>query len=525
MSDPTIPNDSGHTTSTWMDVEVPSFDDAPVPEHTDVCVVGAGIAGLSVAYALAEQGVPVTVLDDGPIAGGESSRTTAHLSCALDDRFHTLEQRFGADGARLAAESHAAAIDSIERNTRELGIDCGFQRVDGYLFAPEASASHRLDRELAAAQRAGLPVTRVAHAPLPFDTGPCLRFPQQAEFHPVAYLRGLAQAIIERGGSIHTGVHVAGIAAGEPLTVQLTRGSALRARVVIDATNATITSMVKLPIRQSAYRTYVVAFDVPAGAVPHALFWDDADPYHYVRVATGPAGRELLIVGGEDHRTGQEDDSARRWTALEEWTRQRFPMAEGIAARWSGQIMEPADGLAYIGKSPDLDHVYIVTGDSGNGLTHGALAGLLLPDLLRGREHPWAKIYSPGRSALRGLGTLVREAASSTVQYSDWVKPGDVSSIDDIAPGHGALVRRGVHLIAAYRDEAGTCHLRSAKCPHLGGVVHWNTAERTWDCPCHGSRFDEYGRVINGPAIGDLEPAEGLEDKDVQPEKSPHRAA
>jgi glycine/D-amino acid oxidase-like deaminating enzyme/nitrite reductase/ring-hydroxylating ferredoxin subunit len=508
MRDRSIPNDSGHSISTWMDLEVPSFDGVEVPNHADVCVVGAGIAGLSVAYELAQQGVHVTVIDDGPIGGGETARTTAHLASALDDRFSLLEERFGADGARLAAESHAAAIDSIEANVRELGIDCQFRRVDGYLFVPPGGSLELLDRELEAARRAGLVVERTAQAPLPFDTGPCLRFANQGEIHPVAYIRGLAQAIVARGGHIHTGVHVAGLEKGDPIAVHLAGGSVLRANVVIDATNATISSMVKLPIRQAAYRSYVLAFDQTEGDVPHALYWDTADPYHYLRVARGEHGREILIAGGEDHRTGQDSDPAQHWARLEAWVRERFPDAGAVRARWSGQIMEPADGLAFIGKSPDLDHVFIVTGDSGNGMTHGALAGLLLPDLLRGREHPWERIYDPHRTRLRGLGTLIREAASSSVPYTDWLRRGDVGSIDDLGPGQGAVIRHGLHMIAAFRDEGGTCHQRSAKCPHLGGVVHWNGAEQTWDCPCHGSRFDALGRVLNGPAISDLEPVE-----------------
>jgi glycine/D-amino acid oxidase-like deaminating enzyme len=504
MRDRSIPNDSGHSISPWMELEVPSFDGVDLPNHADVVVVGAGMAGLSVAYALVEQGVKVTVIDDGPIAGGETSRTTAHLASALDDRFYKLEQRFGADGARLAAESHAAAIDSIEANVKELGIVCGFQRVDGYLFAHATGSLEELDRELAAARRAGLTVERTANALVPFDTGPCLRFAHQGEFHPIAYLRQLALAIVERGGHIHTGVHVDAIAPNNPVVVKIAGGHTIHAQAVVDATNATITSLVKVPIRQAAYRTYVIGLEVPHGYMPHALLWDTGDPYHYVRVTAGDAGKEVVLVGGEDHRTGQDSDPARHWTALETWARERLPEAGQVVARWSGQCQEPADGLAYIGRSPDLDHVFIVTGDSGNGITHGALAGLLIPDLIRGREHPWTKLYDPRRSRLRGLATLVREAASSSLPYTDWLKPGEVRSAEELAPGEGAVIRKGVHLIAAYRDEGGTCHLRSARCTHLNGVVHWNGAEQTWDFPCHGSRFDAHGRVIDGPAISDL---------------------
>jgi nitrite reductase/ring-hydroxylating ferredoxin subunit len=232
-----------------------------------------------------------------------------------------------------------------------------------------------------------------------------------------------------------------------------------------------------------------------------------------------------LLVGGEDHRTGHDHDPRRHWRALEDWTRERFAAAGAVTARWSGQCQEPPDGLAYIGPSPDLDHVFVVTGDSGNGLTHGAIAGLLLPDLIRGREHAWSRIYDPRRSHLRGVGTWLREAASSAIPYTDWIRPGDVRSPDELARGQGAVIRRGLHLIAAYRDDGGTCHLRSARCPHAGGVVHWNAAESTWDCPCHGSRFDPQGRVLDGPAIGDLpELDEPPREAPAQPAQDVHSA-
>jgi glycine/D-amino acid oxidase-like deaminating enzyme/nitrite reductase/ring-hydroxylating ferredoxin subunit len=511
MRDRTIPNDSGHTISPWMELAVPDFDGAELPEHVDVLVVGAGIAGIGVAHVLAQQGVHVHVVDHGPIGGGQTARTTAHLASAVDDRYYRLEDRYGADGARLAADSHAAAIDLIEANVRELAIDCGFRRVDGYLFAPAPGGLDVLEKELQAARRAGLDAHSVPGAPLPFDTGPCLRFANQAQFHPIAYLRGLASDLVARGGRIHTGIHVAGLSPGTPVTAHLAGDRTIKANVVIDATCMTISSMFKLPVRQAAYRTYCLAFDVPAGAIPHALYWDTLDPYHYLRVAEAAGGRELLIVGGEDHRTGQEHDPTARWMALEQWTRARFPDAGAIAARWSGQVMEPVGDLGLIGRSPDLDHVFVVTGDSGNGLTHGTIAALLLPDLIRGREHPWMRLYDPRRSTLRAFGAFLREAAGSTLPYAKWLERG--KSLDDLGTGEGAVIRRGVHLYAAYRDETGTCHVRNARCPHLNGVVEWNAAEQTWDCPCHGSRFEATGRVLNGPAVTDLEPAEATEKK------------
>jgi len=258
-----------------------------------------------------------------------------------------------------------------------------------------------------------------------------------------------------------------------------------------------------MQLRQAAYRTYVLAFAIDPGSIPHVLVWDTADPYHYLRVARSPYGGEVLIVGGNDHRTGHGDPQ-QAMADLEAWARGWVPGLGPIVSRWSGQIIEPVDHLAHIGRSPDLEHLYIATGDSGNGLTHGTIAGLLLPELMHGQAPAWARIYDPNRSHLHTPGNFVREAVQSSVPYTDWLRGGDVREIEDIPRGEGAIIRRGLHLYAVYNDESGRPHLRYATCPHLRGCVHWNAAEKTWDCPCHGSRFDRYGRVINGPATSDL---------------------
>ena len=507
---PTATHVPGHaTTPLWQAHDALPVYEGPVPTglETEVCVVGAGISGLSVAYALAREGRRVTVLDDGPIGGGETGRTSAHLSCALDDRFTHLESLFGAAGARIAADSHRAAIDAIEATVAQLQIACAFRRVDGYLFVPDAGAptelSPELARELDAATRAGLVVSDAERAPLPFDTGRSLRFAAQAEFEPVAYLRGLAAAIVAAGGRIYTGVRVDAIEGGDAPHVQLHDGSVIRANTIVDASNASITSRYDLPLRQAAYRSYVLGFDVGPGEVPHGLYWDTAEPYHYIRIANGDAGREVLLVGGADHRTGHGDPMA-AWDELEAWTRARFTNAGAVVSRWSGQVMEPADSLGYIGAARGLPNVFVISGDSGNGLTNGTIAGLLLPALIRGESHPWAELYAPIRSRHHGVGALLREAATSVAPYADWLERREVGSLAEITPGHGAILRHGAHLIAAYRDFNGGCSLRSARCPHLHAVVRWNPLERSWDCPAHGSRFDPCGGVVNSPSAHDL---------------------
>jgi len=476
----------------------------------DVCVVGAGIAGMTTAYMLALHGRSVVVIDDGAIGSGETHHTTAHLTNALDDRYYEIERLHGGRGARLAAKSHAAAIDTIEEIAGRENIECDFERVPGYLFVPPGESTDVLARELAAARRAGVDLEYVDHVPLHFhDFGPALRFAEQGQLHALKYLNGLATAVERLGGRIFGNTRATRIEGGERPAVETATGAQIRAAALVVATNTPVNDRVAMHTKQAAYRSYVVAARVPVRAIPHVLLWDTSDPYHYVRLqcANGDGSREFLIVGGEDHKTGQAVDFQARFAALEDWTRERFPMVEEFPLHWSGQIMEPADAMGYIGRNPGEDNVYIVTGDSGNGMTHGTLAGLLLTDLITGRENEWATLYDPSRKSLRAALTYARENLNVAAQYTDLVLPGDVASVEDIAPGDGAIVRRGLRQLAVYRDTLGALHEHSALCTHLGCVVSWNAAEQSWDCPCHGSRFDRLdGHVLNGPAITGLTP-------------------
>lgn len=502
---------SGTSASVWMATATPTeFAPTSASTQADVVVVGAGMSGLTTAYLLGREGQSVVVLDSGPIWSGETERTTAHLANAMDDRFVELERIHGPDGARLAAESHGAAIDRIERIVHEERIDCGFERVDGFLFAPSQGWSELLDAELAAAHRAGLTGAElVERAPLPaFNTGPAIRFPDQAQFHPTRYLNALANAILRDGGRIHDHTHVTAIQGGDQAHVRTSGGHTVHARSVVIATNSPVNDRIALHTKQAAYRTYVIGAVVSAGSIPQALYWDTADPYHYVRLTAGPGGEDLLIVGGEDHRTGQADDGGERHARLERWARERFPIQE-VTFRWSGQVLEPVDGLGFIGRNPmDEENVYVVTGDSGQGMTHGTLAGMILTDLIVGRENHWASLYDPSRaSGLREPREFGQDNANIALQYAKWLTAGEVEDESRIQPGTGAVIRRGLLKVAVYRDEQGRLHECSAICPHLGGIVSWNGAEKTWDCPVHGSRFDCYGKVINGPAARDLDAA------------------
>lgn len=502
-----LKSDEGKTISYWeADESLIEKNSLGKSFETDVCIIGGGISGLTTAYFLSKEGANVAVIDDGLIGGGESCRTTAHLSNAIDDRIYRIEKWHGKDKARLAVESHTRAIDEIERIIAAENIDCDFRRLDGYLIEAE-NGEDDLPEELEAAHRAGLTsVEFVDRAPIDdFDTGKCLRFPQQGQFHILKYLSGLTTAIEANGGRLFSNTRAIEWTGESNPAVKTANNDTVSAKSLVLATNYPIMS--KMFAKLPAYRTYAIGLKIPKGSVQAALFWDTADPYIYVRIQPGEDhDHDVLIVGGEDHRTGQEDDSKERFGRLFDWTNKRFPMAKEVAYEWSGQFLETHDGLAFLGRySENEPNVYLITGDSGMGMTHGTIGGMLVSDLILGRENPWTEVFRPSRLLTQSVTEAVPEIISSTVPYVDWLTGGDVSSVDEIKNGEGRIIREGVSKIAAYRDENGQLFQRSAVCTHMGCIVRFNSLEKTWDCPCHGSRFSIEGNPINTPAIAPLE--------------------
>ena len=507
---------SGENVSFWIDTtSIISYNTPNQDIKTEVLIIGGGIAGLTTAYKLLKAGKKVVLVEDGFIGSGESGRTTAHLTCALDDRYYYLENKFGEEAAKLAAESHAAAIDEIEKIVTDLNIDCAFKRVNGYLFLHESDKEENLDKELQATQKAGLRTTILKGIPALANAEKqrCLAFSNQAQFHILHYLKGLAKAVDSLGGIIYTEAHA------ENITKKGAKvnGYTFSAEHIVVATNTPINDVVTMHTKQHAYRTYVIAGKIPKGQLPYSLWWDTGDqeskwvsqPYHYVRVENYNEKYDLLISGGEDHKTGQADEEGipetSRYDRLEAWTRNYFPMLENdLTYRWSGQVIEPVDSLGFMGKNPGDDRIYIITGDSGNGMTHSTIGAMIICDSIMGNKNKWEDLYNPSRISLNTAKDFVKEATNMASQYLDWISGSDLKNTSDLPPGEGSILSSGLKKIAVYRDYDNSLKAFSAVCPHLGCIVQWNGDEKSFDCPCHGSRFTTDGTVINGPAQSDL---------------------
>jgi glycine/D-amino acid oxidase-like deaminating enzyme/nitrite reductase/ring-hydroxylating ferredoxin subunit len=474
--------------------------------EVDVCVVGGGITGLTAARLAQRDGRSVVVVDAGRIAAQDSGHTTAHLTEMLDHGYATLRTHFGATGALMAAVSSRVAIETIERIAAEERIACRLSRVTGWRWADSEDELDDLREELDAMQQSGLRASFARETPLPWRVAGAIRVEEQAQFHPREYLLGLADGVAGAGGLLFEGTRAVKIEEGERCAVVTERG-VVRCRHVVVATHHPVSSKFALHTKIAPYRTYAVAARVPSLPRP-GLYYDSEDPYHYVRTQDTSSGT-FLVVGGEDHKVGHEDETHARFDALERWTRERFQGAE-IAYRWSGQVIEPADGLPFIGRAPLSSRVFVATGFSGTGMTFGTVAGIVIADEIAGRDNPFAKLYDATR--VKPLAQARRYVAENVdfpaTLAKDRVDRGQVASPADVPLGEGRLVRVGGKMVACHRTAAGELRAVSAVCTHLGCHVHWNGAERSWDCPCHGSRFDTAGRVLNGPAVRALEPVD-----------------
>jgi glycine/D-amino acid oxidase-like deaminating enzyme/nitrite reductase/ring-hydroxylating ferredoxin subunit len=499
------------TRSLWMSVAV--APDAPTLSHdanADVCIIGSGIAGLSIAYELVGAGLDVVVLDRGAIAGGMSARTSAHLTSMTDDTFKKLNGMRGVEGGKTFYQSHAAAISRIERIQADEGISCNFRRLNGYLFAAPDMTRQELDEEYESTREVGMPVKKQNGVPFAGEENSAtLVYPDQAAFHPLRYLKGIVDAMTKRGMRLYANSAVVSIEERDgAVTVITESGSKVSAGTVVVASNSPVSNLFDLHSKQAPYRTYVMAMTIPRDTIEDALYWDTLDPYHYVRLERGPGSTDYLLVGGADHKSGEADDAGARFDALEAWMRARLPDLGKVTHRWSGQVLDPIDYAAFSGRNPGNDHIFVHTGDSGQGLTHGVIGSLLIPRLILSGKGDWEEFYAPGRKTVSAVKNFIAENIAAVKSFADYVAPGELSSVDELKPGQGAIIREGLSKIAAYRDETGRLHRRSAVCTHLGCHIHWNSFEKCWDCPCHGSQFSIDGAVLNAPAIHPLEEIE-----------------
>jgi glycine/D-amino acid oxidase-like deaminating enzyme/nitrite reductase/ring-hydroxylating ferredoxin subunit len=490
-----LPNRS---TSHWI-ATAPGAPHPPLEgdAEVDVAILGAGITGITAALLLQRAGKRVAILEAQRVAEGVTGYTTAHLTEAIDTRYASLARSFGVEGARLAAEASRGAIDLIERLVREKTIHCGFTRLPGYLFTDRDEEIESLHEEYEAARSASVDVDITDHVPLPFATRAAVVFANQAQFHVRAYLLALVDELVRGGALVCERTRALSVEENEPCVVRTQRGT-VRATWVIEATNSPL-NRVFLQTKIASYRSYVVAAEI--GDAPlRGLFWDTKDPYHYLRMSG-----DLLIAGGEDHKTGTEEATHLRYERLAAWLGARFEVRE-LRDRWSAQVLEPVDGLPFIGRNSMSKRVFVATGYGGNGMTFGTVAAMIFFDEILGRKNAWAELFQATRvKPVAGLQQYVTENVDYPKHMiGDRLRRAEARDTSEIRPGAGKIVRVHGRKLAVYRDDEGALHAVSPVCSHLGCHVQFNDAERTWDCPCHGSRFSPDGRVVNGPATKPL---------------------
>ncbi len=477
------------------------------PYQDEIVVVGAGITGAIAALFLVRAGKSVTMIEAREIGDGETSRSTAHLTEVLDSRFHHLIKTFGAEKAMRYTEAHRMAIHRLGSLVEELGGigACGWSRVPGYLFCENDTQLEELNRELAAMEQLKISSALVRHVPLPFTVSHAIRVDNQAQVDPDAALRLLLSAFSSEGGKIHEHTRAIDIAPTRKGVRITTESGTISCEQCVVATHTPVIRPSMGHLNVSPQRTYVMSVRLKNAPLMDGLFWDMESPYHYLRVANGQ-----LIVGGEDHRTGRaQDDGKDSMKRLEDYVRSRFEV-EAITGAWSGQVFESVDGLPFVGPSLRSPRIHYSTGYSGNGISQGMLAGMLLSELAIGRTEDLARMLSPHRAiGPRNLREFLSHnlvyptnLAASLVGKPMLERARREEEFDPatLASGEARVGTINGQRVASHRDEHGEIRTVSARCTHLGGEVSFNSFEKTWDCDCHGSRFSLDGEVLCGPA-------------------------
>jgi len=475
--------------------------------HFDVLVIGGGNTGVTTAYLMKQAGLKVGLIERDHCGSVNTGQTSAHLTYITDLRLSKLLHKLGKDHAQAVLDAGFSAIDTLETICENESIECHFTRVPGFLHASLTDIkdeSREFDSEMKAAEELGIEAVFLSSVPLLQKPG--IRFPDQARFHPLMYLRGLLKLIPGAGCQVFEETEVTEFSQ-KPFHV-IANGFKVTFDYLVLATdvplqgNNSLFDATLFQTKIAPYSSYVISAEIPAGSIPDALYWDTSDPYYYLRLEKNQ-GKEYAIFGGLDHKTGQEVDVNDRYEQLEQLLQRFVPKAQ-VKARWSGQVVETVDGLPYIGEVADKQ--FIATGFSGNGLTYGTVAALMACDAAQGRTNPWKQLFDPSRKQLSALWNYVKENADFPYYLiKDRLKKSESQSPDKLAAGQGKILEIDGKRVAAFKDDQGKLTLLSPVCTHLGCIVRWNQSEKTWDCPCHGSRFQATGEVLAGPAETPLE--------------------
>lgn len=471
----------------------------------DVIIVGGGITGVSCALRLVNAGKKCLLLEAANIGFGTTGGTTAHLNNFFDAPYYQVIKDFGIGQARLLANAGKDALSLIRRYTMQYAIDCDFQERMAYLFAIDENQEEELERIVKGNSEVGVPMEYVTENPFPVPTQKTVRIPGQAQFHPIKYIRGLVEVYLAAGGDLLEDCRALKTEELDNKVLLHTSKGTAEAQQVIYATHIP-PGINMLHFTNAPYRSYAIAARLnPAAADLQGLGYDLHKPYHYYRMQK-INGAEYLIAGGGDHKTGHKEDTGICFSQLEDYVRQYFDIGP-VAFSWSAQYFIPADGLPYIGKMPpDAKRVFVATGYNGNGMVFGTLASIILTDLIVKGSSEYEKLFDPARiKPVAAFANTMKETADVLLHFvKDKLLVEKINSLADLKEDQAKVVRYEGHAYAIYKDPAGRPHILSSACTHAKCNVKWNTAEKTWDCPCHGSRFGINGKVLTAPAVEGL---------------------